>query len=174
MRNFNNKILTTILLLSSLTLVGCTDKEDYTYSESNDTNSQKIVDENARPNETVPAPELSSGQILNIRLVYAVDEKDENNDEWYMVELKRNDSRWHDLVKIQGLIRSAQRHWDDYTFSSNNFNWQVEMEQYGTKSFDGDYTLIISGSNGYNKEYKLNWKNGNWTNINPASIFYVP
>lgn len=165
---------TCLIALISLSLTGCTDKEYDEEAPINSNVKQIIEDQGYRPNENVPEPVLAEGQVLNIRLVYGIDEKDEDDDEWYMVELTRDGSRWHDMVKIQGLRRSAQRHWDDYTFSANNFNWQIEMEQYGTDTLDGVYFLTITSSNGYRQNYNLNWKNGRWTNIESARTFYVP
>jgi len=175
-KSFERSLTAIVLItLAGLSLTGCSDKEDEgaTYS---DASPQQTADQKTdNPNDTnVPKPTLAQGQILNVQLVYGVDEKDENNDEWYMVELKRDDSRWHDMVKIQGLGRSAGRHWDDYTFSANNFNWQVEMEQYGTDTLDGNYTLTISGSNGHIQERGLIRKDGQWLNTEPVLTIHVP
>ncbi len=171
----NHNLLFLILLCcSTFIFVGCHDKE-YDEEAPPGSNVKYIMDDpNYRPGENVPPPQLSEGQILNIRLIYAIDEKDENNDEWYKVILKRNDSYWSDSVQIQGLSRTNFRHWDDYGFYSKNFNWQIEKEQYGTTSLDGVYTLEILGSNGFSSSYQLNWKNGKWTNIASAELFYVP
>lgn len=170
-----NYFFTILFVIASLIIFpGCYDKE-YDEEAPLGSNVKHIVeDPNYRPNEDVPQPTLAEGQILNIRLIYEINEKDENNTEWYKVELKREDGRWYDYVKIEGLSRTADRHWDDYSFQSKNFNYQVENKTYGIETLDGIYDLKISGSNGFNSEYRLNWKNGQWTNMSPARTLYVP
>lgn len=163
-----------LLLFPLLILTGCDDKE-YDEEAPPGISVKHINDDpNYRPGENVPPPTLAEGQILVVRLIYEINEKDENNDEWYQVELLRNDSKWHDLVKIEGIGRSKFRHWDDYVFSANNFNWQIEKDYYGTDTLDGIYTLKITGSNGFLADYLLNWKEGRWTNTRPGMDFYVP
>ncbi|MFZ6015993.1 MAG: hypothetical protein ACOYUZ_06625 [Patescibacteria group bacterium] len=162
------------ILASLLIFPGCNDKE-YDEEAPQSSNIKHVMeDPNYRPGEDVPNPTLAAGQILNIRLVYGINEKDENNTEWYKVELRREDGRWYDYVKIEGLIRSGTRHWDDYIFNSQNFNYQIENKTYGIDTLDGIYKLIITGSNGHESEYRLNWKDGRWTNMSSARTFYVP
>jgi len=171
----NNLIIILVLLFTiSFVTTGCHDKE-FDEEAPFGSNVKYITnDPGYRKGEEVPYPVLSSGEILKIRLVYEIREKDEDNNEWYQVDLKREESKWSDLVKIEGLIRSKERHWDDFTFFSTNFNWQVEKDYYGTPSLDGVYDLTITGSNGYYQNYRLNRKDGRWTNIAGAEMFYVP
>ncbi len=166
------RLLTILLLVSmSTTLSGCGDKEYDDYGVKH------IVDDpNYRPNEGVAEPQLAQGQILVVRLVYEVDEKADSADEWYKVSLKRDNSKWGDEVMIQGLRRKEKGYnYDDYVFNSKNFNVQLdEAFGYGTDTLDGTYSLIITGSNGYNETYTLHWAEGGWTNMTAARSFYVP
>ncbi len=168
----SSALLAISIFLAVLILPGCSDKEDEgaTYSDAPIT---KEVRGDHQSND-VPMPTLATGQVLNVQLVYGVDNKDENHDEWYQVELFRDGSKWHDLVRIQGIGRSSERHWDDYVFSSTNFNWQVEMAQYGTTSLDGLYILRITGSNGHLTEHMLQYQNGAWVSNAPTLSFSVP
>lgn len=172
--NFRSLFLLIIVISFSLLVSACSDKEYDEEAPAGSNVKVSLNDPNYRPGEDVSSPALAPGQVLVVRLVYGIDEDDENNDEWYRVELSRHDSKWEDSVKIQGLSRTSFRHWDDYVFSSNNFNWQIEKDYYGTNSLDGVYSLEISGSNGFWANHNLNFKDGRWTNTTPDVVFYVP
>lgn len=167
--NFSKTFLLLLILIFSTILTGCSDKEetdDYGYIMLED-DSHIEAGENASP------PELAAGQILVVRLIYSINEDDDDNDEWYKVTLTRVGKNWNDSVQIRGLGRTKFRHYDDYVFSSKNFNWQVEKEQYGINTLDGDYEIAIQGSNGYYNTYRLHWAKGKWTNASPALTFSV-
>lgn len=158
-----------IFLFSSLLLTACGDKEEL------DEYGSVIIKDHSylEAGKDVSDPVLSAGQILLVRLVYDIEENDSSDTEWYKVELSRIGANWSDSVKIQGIIRSEFRHYDDYVFSSDNFNWQVEQEAYGIDSLDGYYELTIRGSNGYYNLHNLHWANGKWTNASPTLTFSV-
>lgn len=74
---------------------------------------------------------------------------------------------------IECLTRSKGANYNDYVFSAVNFNKQTTDARYNTSNLDGIYTLTITGSNGFNESYLLNWKDWRWTNISSTRIFYV-
>jgi uncharacterized lipoprotein YehR (DUF1307 family) len=169
-----NKIATIflflILMFSTFLLTGCGGKEDigtYGYDRVKDSS------EYAEPGENIFDLSISAGQILAVRLVYDT-EKESSDTDWYKVQLSRIGKSWKDSVKIEGIIRSEIRHYDDFVFNSKNFNWQIEKEQYGIDTLDGEYELSIQGSNGHNRTYKLHWAEGRWTNSSPTLIFFAP
>ena len=168
------RVLALCLLVTSLVLIGCDDdKLEDEYASQNIVVDNNIKDINERSGEEVPAPKLAEGDTLTIRLVYKINEEDENAAEWYKVELNRKDTSWTDTIKMEGITRDPENHWDDYKFFSKNFNYQIEEKAYGIDTLDGTYILTISGSNGFNDTYELFWENGGWTNIDPARTFYV-
>ena len=158
-----------VLVLSTFLLSGCTDKE-----QTDDYGNIMLEDDaNIEAGENVSDPVLAAGQILLIRLVYNIIEDDDDDNEWYKVSLSRVGKKWSDSVKIQGIIRTKTRHYDDYTFGSNNFNWQITQEQYGIDTLNGDYEISIEGSNGYLSTHRLHWADGKWTNASPVLTFSV-
>lgn len=106
------KILVLALLTTFLVLMGCDDDklEDEYASQNIAVPTNTIEDNNVRAGEDVPAPKLASGDILNIRLVYKINESDENSSEWYQVDLQRKDTAWKDTVKMQGITRDPENH----------------------------------------------------------------
>lgn len=164
-----NLVLLLVIFCFTFLLTGCTDKE-----QVDDYGNVMIEDSSGiEAGENIPNPTITAGQILVVRLVYGYGDEDSDNTEWYKVSLKRVGKNWSDSVKIQGIIRSKYRHYDDYTFGSKNFNWQIEKEQYGINTLDGDYEIIIEGSNGYYDSHKLHWADGRWTNASSVLIFSV-
>jgi major membrane immunogen (membrane-anchored lipoprotein) len=158
-----------ILIFGAFLLTGCGGKEDIgAYGHD------RVKDQShwAKGGEDVPDLTLADGQILAVRLVYDPEEESSDTD-WYKVQLSRIGKAWKDSVKIEGIIRSKNRHYDDYVFSAKNFNWQVEKEQYDINTLNGEYEITIQGSNGYNKTYKLHWADGYWTNASPTLTFSV-
>lgn len=170
--NIKNKpttIFLSLILIFTFLLTGCGGKEDigpYGYDKIKD-NSQY-----AEAGENISDLTLTAGQILAIRLVYDPQEESSDTD-WYKVQLSRIGKNWKDSVKIEGIIRSKTRHYDDYVFSSKNFNWQIEKEQYNINTLNGEYEVAIQGSDGYNNTYKLHRADGRWTNASPTLTFFV-
>lgn len=171
--NLNTRKLSVILifiLCALVLMIGCGDPrkiDKYGYEE--------LEGDYANAGDNVPPQKLAEGQILSIRLVYAINEKDELDDEWYKVELSKKDSKWKDMVMIQGIGRSKERHYDDYYFFSSNFNAQLNPAYgYNSQSLDGEYLITITNSSGYNRQEQINWADGGWTNADGAIMFSVP
>jgi hypothetical protein len=165
----NKFIFIFLFLVFVLIVSGCGGKEDI-----GEYGHDVVKDQShwAKAGENITDLTLADGQILAIRLVYDPEEESSDTD-WYRVQLSRVGKNWKDSVKIEGIIRSKTRHYDDYVFSSKNFNWQIEKKEYGIDTLNGDYEVLIQGSNGYNKIYKLHWADGFWTNSSATLTFTV-
>ena len=102
LNNLNTRKLLVILIfiLSALVLMaGCGDTrkiDKYGYEE--------LEGDYVNLGENVQPQKLAEGQILSIRLVYAINEDDEySSEEWYKVSLSKKDSKWNDMVMIKGM-----------------------------------------------------------------------
>jgi len=158
-----------VLLFSTLILSGCGSKD-----RTDDYGNRMIEsDKHVKLNEETPSPNLSSSDILVVRLVYDFEYTKSSDTDWYKVSLKRSDKNWSDSVKIEGIIRSENRHYDDFKFGSKNFNLQLERKEYDINTLDGYYDLTITGSGNYERYQRLHFKNGKWTNTNPVLTFNV-
>jgi len=183
-RTWLRRALVIASLVSLLALVGCT--VDVCGPAAGDSPEERMARDIAETvglaegdamhaTGLVDAPVLTDGNVLVVRLQYAIDENNEDLSEWYKVRLDNDRSQWYDYVEWTGITRQpGSQTYNDYDFGSTNFNKQLTDEYYDAADVDGTYTLTITGSNGYSKTVQLNWQNGEWTNTTGAMYFQVP
>ncbi|MEL7570888.1 MAG: hypothetical protein AAGU14_10065 [Eubacteriaceae bacterium] len=189
MKNNRRKLKLFLSMIWIIFLVGCTISYEGCsdgYDEDPLKKYQKQMLEDMQKDEkdgriaTEDDMVLAQGEILKVRLHYGKDTLE--TEAWYKVKITNERNGWYDYVEVTAYhgFGNSEKNYDDYTFTSTNFNRQITDKHYDPQMVQGDYRLTITGSNGHYVEKWINWDNdlngdsGGWTTNSPTMAYNVP